>query len=180
MVTPTKRTPEIEAEVLERMSKGETLTSICRSLGFTTMSWARWVADDDTLRIAHAHARSVGFDAIAEQCFDIADETARDNEFTETGVRPNAEWIQRSKLRVETRLKLLAKWDPKRYGERMDVNHSGSVDLSSRLAAARERAGEAPTKADCEAARTAAPEPNEILATLFEVDGNTPLRYKQG
>ena len=34
----------------------------------------------------------------------------------------NAEHIQRSKLRVETRLKLLAKWDPKRYGERQQVD----------------------------------------------------------
>ena len=33
----------------------------------------------------------------------------------------NAEFVARSRLRVDTRLKLLAKWDPKRYGERSEV-----------------------------------------------------------
>lgn len=38
---------------------------------------------------------------------------------------PDKEWMLRSKLRVETRLKLLAKWDPKRYGEKITQEISG-------------------------------------------------------
>ena len=38
---------------------------------------------------------------------------------TEFGPRVNAEHIQRSKLRIETRLKLLAKWNPKKYGDKL-------------------------------------------------------------
>jgi hypothetical protein len=38
----------------------------------------------------------------------------------------NSEHIQRSKLRIETRLKLLAKWNPKKYGERVQV--AGDAD----------------------------------------------------
>ena len=30
--------------------------------------------------------------------------------------------IQRAKLRIDTRLKLLSKWDPKRYGDKLDIN----------------------------------------------------------
>ena len=33
----------------------------------------------------------------------------------------DSEHVQRSKLRVETRLKLLAKWDPRRYGDRLQL-----------------------------------------------------------
>ena len=33
------------------------------------------------------------------------------------------------KLQIETRLKLLAKWDPKRYGDKVDLNHGGEVGL---------------------------------------------------
>ena len=75
-----------------------------------------------------AHAREAGFDAIAEECLEIADETAFDTVINDNGYRANTEWISRSKLRVETRLKLLAKWDPKRYGEKVDVNHGGQGD----------------------------------------------------
>jgi hypothetical protein len=45
---------------------------------------------------------------------------------TEHGPRLNAEHVQRSKLRIETRLKLLAKWNPKKYGERVAV--AGDAD----------------------------------------------------
>lgn len=40
----------------------------------------------------------------------------------------NTEHVQRSKLRIETRLKLLAKWNPKKWGEKVDLNHGGQAD----------------------------------------------------
>ena len=80
-----------------------------------------WKAADEVLSSAIARAREEGFDAIALQCLEIADETSRDTVITDTGERANSEWISRSKLRVETRLKLLAKWDPKRYGDKLQV-----------------------------------------------------------
>ena len=120
------------AEIVERLSKGEPLTVICRD---------DWLPCDDTVRnwadaneaFARdiARARESGFDQIALDALAIADETHHD---TKKGVNGedicNSEWISRSKLRVETRLKLLAKWDPKRYGDKIQTEHSGSVGLS--------------------------------------------------
>lgn len=75
---------------------------------------------------AIAGAREAGFDRIALDALAIADNTEQDTILTDKGSEiPNSEWISRSKLRVETRLKLLAKWDPKRYGERMAQEISG-------------------------------------------------------
>jgi len=51
------------------------------------------------------------------------------------------EMLGHRKLQIETRLKLLAKWDPKRYGDLQKVEHSGSVDVAATLLAARKRAG---------------------------------------
>jgi hypothetical protein len=72
-----------------------------------------------------ARAREEGYDAIAIDCLHIADDNSRDTRFIkknghEIEITDN-DVIQRAKLRVETRLKLLAKWDPKRYGEKLDV-----------------------------------------------------------
>ena len=36
----------------------------------------------------------------------------------------------RDRLRVDTRLKLLAKWCPKRYGDKLDVEDSGNLTVN--------------------------------------------------
>lgn len=125
---PSKYTPQIAQEICERLSTGEPLAQICRD---DHMPSSRTVGD---WKVAHeqfsadfARAREDGFDAIALDCLAIADETKFDTVSTEAGERANSEWISRSKLRVETRLKLLAKWDPKRYGEKMAIG--GADDL---------------------------------------------------
>lgn len=86
----------------------------------------RWKAEDATFSARIAGAREAGFDAIAEECLDIADDTSRDTLTDDNGDRANTEWISRSKLKIETRLKLLAKWDPKRYGDKIQQEHSGT------------------------------------------------------
>jgi len=123
---PSSFTQEIADEIVERLSEGEPLRQICRDDRMP--SWQtvyRWKADDEAFSRRIAGAREAGFDAIAEECLEIADETAFDTVCGKEGDRPNSEWITRSKLRVETRLKLLSKWAPKKYGDRMDLNHGG-------------------------------------------------------
>lgn len=111
---PTKRTPEVEAEIIRRISEGEPLAQICREDGMPGLSTVYdWEAKDEALSGAIARARIAGFDMIAQEALAIADDADPDVD------------VQRSKLRIETRLKLLAKWDPKRYGEMVKTEHSG-------------------------------------------------------
>jgi hypothetical protein len=84
------------------------------------------MSNDEELSRHIARAREAGFDQIALDALSIADNSERDTVLTDKGGEiPNSEWISRSRLRVETRLKLLAKWDPKRYGERISQEISG-------------------------------------------------------
>jgi hypothetical protein len=80
-----------------------------------------WMERDASLVEAIARAREIGYDALAEECLKIADDGTNDYVEGERGPQLNSEHIQRSKLRIETRLKLLAKWNPKKYGERVQV-----------------------------------------------------------
>lgn len=122
---PSTFTQEIADEIIERLSQGEPLRQICRDDRMPAWQTVyRWKADDEAFSRRIAGAREAGFDAIAEECLEIADETAFDTVSTEHGDRANSEWISRSKLRVETRLKLLAKWDPKRYGDKITQEHT--------------------------------------------------------
>lgn len=85
----------------------------------------------EDVSLAIARAREDGFDQIAMDALRIADYGDDDRVPDGDGnLRTDSEVIQRSKLRVETRLKLLAKWDPKRYGERITTEHAGQVTLT--------------------------------------------------
>jgi hypothetical protein len=124
---PSKYTPEIIEEICERLSKGEPMAVICRDKHMPAYRTVKDWMDEQSERgeqisAAIARAREEGFDAIALECLTIADDNCNDTIYTEKGEIPNKEWILRSKLRVETRLKLLAKWDPKRYGDKLEVN----------------------------------------------------------
>jgi hypothetical protein len=142
---PSNFTPAIAQEICERLSTGEPLAQICRDEHmpqYRTVS--DWKAAHSEFAAQFARAREDGFDAIAEDCLKIADQTENDTVSTEHGDRPNTEWISRSKLRVETRLKLLAKWDPKRYGEKLAIGGASDLppiqtmpddDLSAKIAA---------------------------------------------
>lgn len=89
----------------------------------------RWQEDFEEFRIRIARARELGEDAIAQECLRIADEGINDTYIDDKGnVRVDYDHIQRSKLRIETRLKLLAKWNPRKWGDKVDVNHGGQPD----------------------------------------------------
>lgn len=126
---PSKNTPEIRKEIAERLSKGEPLAQICRDEWMPHDSTVRdWMNADADFSRDIARARELGFDVIAGECLTIADDSTNDymeKQALDGGAGSlafNAEHVQRSKLRIETRLKLLAKWDPKRYGDRQQVD----------------------------------------------------------
>ena len=127
MGRPSTFTQEIADEICERLAKGEPLAHICRDERMPAVrTVSDWKKAHEAFSADFARARDEGFDQIAADCLDIADDgtsdTYMDNEGNE---RTDTEVIQRSKLRIETRLKLLAKWDPKRYGDKVDINHGG-------------------------------------------------------
>lgn len=125
-------------KICARLAKGEPLAQICRDEGMPAVrTVSLWKESHPEFSAAFARARDEGYDAIAADCLAIADDAR--NDFMETiaidedvsAYKLNGEHIQRSKLRIETRLKLLAKWDPKRYGERLEVAADMTVKKSA-------------------------------------------------
>ena len=76
--------------------------------------------DVDWVASAIARARDLGADAIAEQAFEILDMPPA-YKTTEGGQSIDQGDVANRKLQVEGRLKLLAKWNPKKYGDRTVV-----------------------------------------------------------
>lgn len=134
---PSKYTPDLADEIVRDLSEGVTLSDICRRDHMPNRSTVyAWMREDDAFSQRFARAREIGFDRIAEQALEIVDDDSRDwepitNEAGQVvGIKVDGEHVQRSKLRAEMRLKLLAKWDPKRYGDRVDLNHGGDLTLN--------------------------------------------------
>ena len=112
----------IEAQMIaEWVSEGQTLVSACRALSIPLSTFYARIQASQRLAELMEKARESGYDAIANECLDIADDATDDMIETDRGPKLNKEHIQRSKLRVETRLKLLSKWHPKKYGEKLQV-----------------------------------------------------------
>lgn len=70
-----------------------------------------WRKNNPELEARIAQAREDGWDEIAFRCRSVA-----------AGDQGSTQDVKRDRLIVETDLKLLAKWDPKRYGDRMQVD----------------------------------------------------------
>lgn len=110
-------------EVCQRISNGENLRAICRDGHMPNYSSVyAWLNDDPEAAQRFARAREVGETAIGAECMDIADELppiGPDGKVDSGAVRHQA-------LRIETRLKLLAKWNPKKWGDRIQQEVTGA------------------------------------------------------
>lgn len=127
---PSKYTPEIAQEMCNLLAEGIPLREICRREGFP--AWRTiydWMYRDDKevasgggvgLSAAIARAREIGQDAIAEQIWlDVNQEPERI--LSEGGNRIDSGYVQWQRVRADIGLKLLAKWNPKRFGDRVEL-----------------------------------------------------------
>ena len=134
---PSKYTPEIAQKMCEMLAEGIPLREICRQDGFP--EWRTvydWMYRDDAagdrgvgLSAAIARAREIGYEALAEQCLLIADnpQFGQKQVMTDQGTATTVEdMLGHRKLQIETRLKLLAKWNPKKYGDK--ITHAGDPE----------------------------------------------------
>lgn len=124
---PSNYSPEIARIICEQLSEGVPLRQICReNAGFP--AWRTvydWMGRDEELSASIARARDIGYDAIAEECLQIADtiELGQKQVMTDEGAATTIEdMLGHRKLRIETRLKLLAKFHPTKYGDKLGLH----------------------------------------------------------
>jgi hypothetical protein len=116
------------------LANGKTLREFCRQPNRPSFQRIYDALDADAAAAGRvARARDIGFDTLADECGAIADDGENDwmesNAPNNPGWVANGEHIQRSKLRIETRLKLLACWNPKKYGNKQEVEHKGTMSV---------------------------------------------------
>jgi len=126
-------TAELEQAIINWIAEGKTLREFCRQPGMPSHDA---VYDhekiNDSFKQRIACARTSGEDLIAQECLHIADTTEVGVIITEkpdgTVETKRADMIEHRKLRIDTRLKLLAKWNPRKWGEKVELG--GSLDVA--------------------------------------------------
>jgi hypothetical protein len=83
-----------------------------------------WLAQDKDLSARVARAREAGYEAMAEETLEIADNfhLGQTQVMDDKGNKVTIEdMLGHRKLRIETRLKLLACWSPSKYGNKVQL-----------------------------------------------------------
>ncbi len=119
-------------EILRRVTDGESLTRICKDEDMPALTTGdMWMRSDEYAE-DYARAREKRAEAMFEEILAISDDATNDMIVDpETGAeRLNSEHVQRSRLRVDTRKWMLGKMQPKKYGDKLDLNHGGGVTVN--------------------------------------------------
>jgi len=133
---PLKRdwTAILEAAFIA-VSKGESIKDLCEA----NPDWRLQandvhlrIVEDDELMQRYLKCRRAGAMAMSEDILNIADDSRNDFMLKETRTGnvvevPNPETVQRSKLRIDARMRLLEALDPSTFGKKLDLsNKDGS------------------------------------------------------
>ena len=125
----TKPDPVVVNEIIEWIAHGNTLRAYCRQKGkpaFTTIY--NWLNKYKEFTERFVRAREVGSDMIADSIMEIMNEQPEMIEGDNPRIDPA--WVALQKAKSDVALKLLSKWFPQRYGDRVGVEAKGDISLT--------------------------------------------------
>lgn len=127
-----KRTPELIANIFKHMlDEGWSLIKSCKAEGISPGSFIFWVQDDKDLAEQYTYALRARTEYLSEQMLDIATDATEDDIFDANGNRVcNREWINRSRLRIDTLKWHLSKTLPKKYGDHLQLDSNSNANVT--------------------------------------------------
>ena len=110
---PSLYTPELADRICQRLSEGEPLARICRDddmPGYSTVR--KWESENPEFLALSLRAKADGTHFMADDSIRIADDPTIDP--------------QRARLMVDTRLRLIGKWNSRAYGDKVQAEVTGA------------------------------------------------------
>ena len=112
MARPTLFNESLAEEICRRLAMGDPLAKICADDDMPAYSTVRkWEAENPEFSALSARAKVDGTHYMADQCIEIAD-----------GNGDPAD----KRIRIDTRLRLIGKWNRKVYGDSQTLKHTGA------------------------------------------------------
>lgn len=128
-VPPTKFTEarfNAICEILSSTNRG--LKSACLDNGICTVTFYKWIKENQNLLNIYARARELQAEILADEIVSIADtpqigsktRETKDGVFKETG-----DMVEHRRLQIDARKWTASKLAPKKYGDKVDVTTGG-------------------------------------------------------
>jgi hypothetical protein len=129
----SKYTPELFEKICEEIATSSKSTrSICVANGITSQAMYRWLEQDAELRDKYVRAKEEQVEFMVDEMLEIADDGTNDYMTIEKGDKQynveDREVTNRSRLRIDTRKFIASKLKPKKYGDKLDVEHTIIVE----------------------------------------------------
>lgn len=128
MGRPSSFTEERAQRIIKGLSSGKSLAAVCEEPGMPSFAsvW-NWVSSNEEFYREIARAREIGTHYLADECIKIADDKTEE---------PNSRRVM-----IDTRLKLIGKWNQRHYGDAVQMRHANAdgtgpvqVEHTARLA----------------------------------------------
>jgi len=120
---PCSYTDEIAAEICERIADGQSLVEICRDPEMPPERTVRWWLAEGKGRFLqlYARAKEQQTERYVDEMISIADSVA--------GERESSPAVHAARLAIDTRKWAASKLLPKKYGDRLGVDSTGSLTI---------------------------------------------------
>ncbi|AQW91301.1 hypothetical protein [Elizabethkingia anophelis] len=140
MAYSAEQKEQIFKSIFESIENGNSLRRALTEASISSKTFYEWLEADEEKVKQYARATEERADALVDEILDIADDTSQDFIDIDMGdekgseivlaKKPNYELIQRSRLRVDARKWLVGKLAPKKYGDKLDIETSGNLNIS--------------------------------------------------
>ncbi len=122
----SKYTRALDDKICMMLATGNSLVSVCQQVGIDYSTVKRWLASKPEFCARYARAREDQADYLADEIIAIADDGSRDYKESAEGVAlVDHDHIARSRLRVDARKWAASKLAPKKYGDKIQAEHTG-------------------------------------------------------
>lgn len=121
-------------DIFQSIENGNSLRKSLIAVGISSSTFFIWIEEDETKSKQYVRATELRAEALLDEMFDIVDDTSSDYTGIAIGEgeaseilldkKPNYELIQRSRLRYDARKWLVSKLNPKKYGDKIDLDHT--------------------------------------------------------
>lgn len=117
--------------IFNDIENGDSLRKSLINNKLSSKTFYEWIDKDEEKVKQYARACEDRAEMIADEILEICDSSEADvyqDDNGETKIDGNT--VQRARLQVDTRKWLLGKLNPKKYGDKLDVNNTGDLKLT--------------------------------------------------
>lgn len=116
---------EIINTIFDKIENGLSTRKAVTEAKISSRTFWAWIDADDEKVKQYTRACEARAEALLDEAFDIVDSTEADVYKDDDGnVKIDGNTVQRARLQYDARKWLVSKLNPKKYGDKMDIDHT--------------------------------------------------------